>query len=204
MAKFDKGRIPAPFDYVRSVLSDMGVNHRTRKTKNGWPYLTFQHPRDETPVSFQFRAKTKKKDARILIFMPGDTPDRQKVFQYSRMSDFLQFLGLSADRIKKLENEQKIRKGNETMDHNGWHYDGDVGIRHGGQYWRIDSDDSDVFQVVRVTPLSDSGGPDNQFRVETGSVDLSLMSDKIPGARETCGFPQDNADKTLDFNAILS
>ena len=90
------------------------------------------------------------------------------------------------------------------MDHNGWHYNGDVGIRHGGYYWHQDSNDSDIFHVVRVVPASDWGGPDNQFQIEDGIVDLGAMSDKIQVARETCGYPSDGTDRTLDFEAILT
>jgi hypothetical protein len=57
------------------------------------------------------------------------------------------------------------------MDTYEWHYSGDVNLRHDGFYWREDSSDDQAW-IVRITPLSMSGGPDNLFRVEAGYLHL--------------------------------
>ena len=54
---------------------------------------------------------------------------------------------------------------------NEWQYNGDVNIRYGGYYWKEDGAD-DYVLAVRITPCSDSGGPDNQFWIEQGSIFL--------------------------------
>jgi hypothetical protein len=57
------------------------------------------------------------------------------------------------------------------MTKRGWNYSGDVNIEHGGYFWREDGA-SDYVLVVRVTPCSDGGGPDNLFNIEQGAIYL--------------------------------
>lgn len=47
-----------------------------------------------------------------------------------------------------------------------WHYNGDPDIECGGFFYRVDTIDEGYADVVRVTPCSDAGGPDNCFWVE--------------------------------------
>ncbi len=203
MPKFNKSEIRPPFDYVRSILSEIGVNHQTRLTKGGWPYLTFAHPQNGGRISFQFRSPKRDLPARIVVFKPGKEQGTQKKLYFNDMSGFLAFLGLSAEKIEELRQEQISKKEEKSMDHNGWTYNGDVGIRHGGYYWRADSNDQNTIYVVRVTPLSDAGGPDNQFRIETGQVDLSL-EDQLTRAREISGIDPENANLDTDVDAMIS
>lgn len=203
MPKFDKGAIRPPFDYVRSVLSEMGVAHQTRTTQGGWPYLTFRHPKNDEPVSFQFRLPKRDLPPRIVVFKPGKEQGTQKKLYFNDMSGFLEFIGLSAEKIAELRQEQISKKEEKSMDHNGWNYNGDVGIRHGGYYWRADANDENTIYVVRVTPLSDAGGPDNQFRIETGQVDLSL-EDQLTRAREICGIAPEDTNLDADVDAMIA
>lgn len=203
MAKFDKGKIHPPFDYVRSVLTEMDVMHQTRQTKGGWPYLTFKHPTSNEVISFQFRLPKGELPPRLVVFKPGKAYGDQIKLYFNTMSEFLVFLGLSQDKIEELRQEQLSTQEDKSMNHNGWNYNGDVGIRHGGYYWRADAIDDSTIYVVRVTPLSDTGGPDNQFRIETGQVDLSL-EDHLTRAREACGVDPKMADLNTDVDAMIS
>lgn len=90
----------------------------------------------------------------------------------------------------------------DNLDFNGWTYNGDVGIRHGGFYWRRRSEDDSAVDIVQVLPLSDEGGPDNMFRIVTGHVDLD--DDRLPEARISCGMPADHDDIRVDVVALLS
>lgn len=203
MATFDKSKIHLPFDYVRSILTDIGVRHQTRQTKGGWPYLTFKHPMNNEAVSFQFRLPKHNLPPRIVVFKPGKNAGDQIKLYFNKMSEFLVFLGLSQDKIEELRQEQLSVQEEKSMDHNGWNYNGDVGIRHGGYYWRADAIDDSTIYVVRVAPLSDAGGPDNQFRIETGQVDLSL-EDHLIRAREACGLDPKMTNLDTDVDAMIS
>jgi len=88
------------------------------------------------------------------------------------------------------------------LDFNGWTYDGDVGIRHGGIYWRRRSEDAPEVDIVQVHPLSDEGGPDNMFRIMVGNIDLS--DERIGEARISCGMPDDHDDINVDVRALFS
>ena len=50
----------------------------------------------------------------------------------------------------------------------GWNYVGDVNLECGGLFFKYE--DFDYCKVVRIVPASDMGGPDNLFRIETGSI----------------------------------
>ena len=77
-----------------------------------------------------------------------------------------------------------------------WVYMGDVNIRHGGTYFF--NNDEDVkygfMSVVRVTPCSDAGLPDNQFWIEWGNVTGFDSPAHIADAMTVCGTegPIDN------------
>lgn len=88
----------------------------------------------------------------------------------------------------------------EDMDWNGWTYDGDVDVRHGGFWWRQEDDQTLVVQVV---PYSDEGGPDNLFRIVSGHVSLDGYG-RLAEARECCGLPSEGAGTGADVAAVLA
>jgi hypothetical protein len=90
----------------------------------------------------------------------------------------------------------------DNLDFNGWTYDGDVSIRHGGIYWQRRSEDDSVVDIVQVHPLSDEGGPDNVFRILVGEIDLD--NSRIGEARISCGMPADHDDINVDVRALFS
>lgn len=70
-----------------------------------------------------------------------------------------------------------------------WHYEGDINLEYGGFYWR-EMGLPDCVEVVRVTPVSDAGGPNNVFEICTGSISLSPAN--LKGALSCCGFESAN------------
>lgn len=72
-----------------------------------------------------------------------------------------------------------------------WNYTGDINLENGGLFWCEDGY-ADYVLAVRVTPVSDAGGPDNVFLVESGSI--YLPEDKAPAALETCGYSLRNRE----------
>lgn len=68
-----------------------------------------------------------------------------------------------------------------------WNYNGDINLEYGGFFWREDGAD-DYVLVVRVTPCSDAGGPNNQFWIEQGSVYMPNDADKRRRALSVCGW----------------
>lgn len=59
------------------------------------------------------------------------------------------------------------------------HYSGDINIEHGGVLYSLANAKYDYADAVRVTPVSDAGGPANQFWVETIVVNLPTDPDGI-------------------------
>lgn len=83
-----------------------------------------------------------------------------------------------------------------------WHYWGDVSLENGGFFYRTDQWDNLYADVVRVTPCSDAGLPDNQFWVEELVVEPSTQ-EKLQEALEMIeAWPLD--DKSDDEIAHLS
>lgn len=67
----------------------------------------------------------------------------------------------------------------------GWSYIGDINLECGGMFYKYD-DGFDYCEAVRIVPASDMGGPDNLFRIETGTIyfdpeifNLAVLSDLI-------------------------
>lgn len=65
----------------------------------------------------------------------------------------------------------------------GWTYIGDMDLE-GGMFYKYEG--GDYCKAVRVIPASDMGGPDNLFRIETGTIyfdpeifNLAVFSDLI-------------------------
>lgn len=80
-------------------------------------------------------------------------------------------------------------------------YMGDVGIRHGGYYWHMESADSDYADIVEVIPASDMGGPDNLFYIESGTVYLP-GDERETRALESCGFPDAEGDSIEPWQRV--
>lgn len=61
-----------------------------------------------------------------------------------------------------------------------YRYQGDVSLRHGGYYFSVGKEETKYgySSVVRVTPCSDAGGPDNLFWVETLLVNIPSVEDR--------------------------
>lgn len=68
-----------------------------------------------------------------------------------------------------------------------WNYNGDINLTCGGFYWREDGAD-DYVLVVRVTPCSDGGGPDNLYLIEQGSLYLPSDPAKRQSALSCIGY----------------
>lgn len=51
-----------------------------------------------------------------------------------------------------------------------WNYCGDINLREGGFFWRMDNPNDDFAEVVEIIPESAIGGPDNVFMIHIGSV----------------------------------
>lgn len=66
-------------------------------------------------------------------------------------------------------------------------YNGDINIEHGGYFYALDTWKWGYVDVVRVTPCSDVGGPDNVFWIETLTVNIP-EGEKLKSALETCGW----------------
>lgn len=79
------------------------------------------------------------------------------------------------------------------MDVNGWTYRGDVGIRHGGYYWRADALDGETFRIVDVVPYSDQGGPSNLFRILVGELHVPNDAERRAQALRIVGADPVNA-----------
>lgn len=61
-----------------------------------------------------------------------------------------------------------------------YRYQGDVSLRHGGYYFSVGKEETKYgySSVVRVTPCSDAGGPDNLFWVETLLVNIPSVEER--------------------------
>lgn len=83
-----------------------------------------------------------------------------------------------------------------------WNYSGDINLECGGFFWQFDGPERfpecDYVRVVRVTPCSDAGGPDNLFHVESGS--LYMPRDTYGRALETCGY---SLETNLESGALM-
>ncbi len=72
-----------------------------------------------------------------------------------------------------------------------WNYNGDLNLCYGGFFWREDGAD-DYVRVVRVTPCSDAGGPDNLFVVEQGSIYMPTDAESRRRALQVCGYENES------------
>ena len=82
-----------------------------------------------------------------------------------------------------------------------WNYNGDVGLRHGGFYWREDGAD-DYVVVVDVTPCSAAGGPDNLFWIAEGSV--YITPERAATALESCDMTYADATRGQIVESIMA
>jgi len=82
-----------------------------------------------------------------------------------------------------------------------WTYVGDVGIRHGGMYWK--DVDGETVDVVKVIPYRDAGGPENLFRIVSGHVDVALDEDRRRQGLSIIGVEPENATREDLLQAAL-
>ena len=75
-----------------------------------------------------------------------------------------------------------------------WHRFGDVDMTQGGGFYCFDNWPYSV-NIIRVTPCSDAGGPDNQFWVESGSIFMERGPHELRSARECIGLDDDAWNK---------
>jgi len=80
------------------------------------------------------------------------------------------------------------------MTHFQWHYQGDVDLRQGGLFWRETGDD-EMAWIVRVSPCSDAGGPDNLFRLAAGHVHIPGDPDRRGKALAALGLSPKDASR---------
>lgn len=74
---------------------------------------------------------------------------------------------------------------------NKWHYTGDINLEHGGLFINMNFD-CDYADVVRVTPMSDAGGPDNVWWVEAGSVSMPSKLEELEQVLKYSGLKLEN------------
>ena len=60
---------------------------------------------------------------------------------------------------------------------NKWQYTGDVNVEYGGIFYQ-DSGELDHCYAVKIVPVSDGGGPNNVFAIETGSYYFGNMANE--------------------------
>lgn len=70
-----------------------------------------------------------------------------------------------------------------------WNYNGDVNLKCGGYFWRVNNPTDDFAEIVDVVPESDMGGPDNVFLIEIGSIYFN--PETRADALKCCGYADD-------------
>lgn len=77
-----------------------------------------------------------------------------------------------------------------------WNYSGDINLEHGGLFWREPEEGfTDYVEAVEVIPVSDMGGPDNEWLILRGSI--YMPREKYGWALETCGYKLAASGKSL-------
>lgn len=71
------------------------------------------------------------------------------------------------------------------------HYNGDINLEHGGYFYTLDNLKYDYADAWRVVPMSDAGGPDNQFWLEELTVNLPTEPARINNVLGVCGYECD-------------
>ncbi|AJD82981.1 hypothetical protein PJWF_00088 [Achromobacter phage JWF] len=74
------------------------------------------------------------------------------------------------------------------------HRFGDVDMTQGGGFYDFEGWPHYV-SIIRVTPCSDAGGPDNQFWVERGTLFMERGPDELKRARECFGLDEEEFKK---------
>jgi hypothetical protein len=90
------------------------------------------------------------------------------------------------------------------MTNHQWHYCGDISLAYGGYFWREDGAD-DYVLVVRVTPCSDAGGPDNLFWIEEGSLYIpDNRPDELKSALDCCGYKEEKPSRAVVVESLIA
>lgn len=86
------------------------------------------------------------------------------------------------------------------MKTNPWHYSGDIGIRHGGFYWRIPSSGFiDYVEAVEVSPTED----DTIFTVNDDLIYMPDDPKKVRSALECCGYELTSLGHIKDYTGSI-
>jgi len=75
-----------------------------------------------------------------------------------------------------------------------WHRFGDLSMENGGGFYSFEGWPHYV-DVIRVTPCSDAGGPDNQFWLERGTIFMGRKPEELKNARSIFGMDEDDYKK---------
>ena len=67
-----------------------------------------------------------------------------------------------------------------------WDYSGDIKLESGGMFFKPLQDG--MIEAVIVTPVSDAGGPDNKFLIESGSLHAGEEPDAWQESLDVCGY----------------
>lgn len=67
-------------------------------------------------------------------------------------------------------------------------YNGDVNPEYGGLFYTLETVKLGYVDIVRITPCSDAGGPDNCFWIDVLNVNIERCQDDIDKATSDCGW----------------
>ena len=75
-----------------------------------------------------------------------------------------------------------------------WKYSGDVSLRNGGYFYDTSNIQYHYVDVVRVQPCSDAGGPDNEWWIESLTVNLPETDEALRIILRTCGWASEDVN----------
>lgn len=84
---------------------------------------------------------------------------------------------------------------------NRFYYSGDVSPEYGGYLYQ---NHGDWFEVVRIQPCSDAGGPTNCYWIERLSVNMDRTPAEWANIMSTCGMTADESRPLARLDACLS
>jgi hypothetical protein len=72
-------------------------------------------------------------------------------------------------------------------------YTGDIHIENGGTFYSLENWKYDFVDFVRCQPCSDAGGPENEWRIEVGTVNIpDADSEHFAQARSCIGMSRED------------
>ncbi|NTF17161.1 hypothetical protein G6L37_01785 [Agrobacterium rubi] len=97
--------IPRHLQEVRGALGDAGIPHGLHYSKMGWPYIRFDSPHYDGPVSVQYRAmirdrqtKVVTREAHYLVYFPM-SDGRQGTRSCEDLQSLMDKLGIDDERV---------------------------------------------------------------------------------------------------------